>query len=825
MIRFDMKRIFENILLSGALIISFAANSQLTPNGNSGSSTTNYTNGASNDPIYIWCADGLTNNTASLTATPSSGTGPFTFNWFFHDQSNFSWSPYNSETGATSTMTNMPSDGYRVEIYDAGNNLVGCYVAWVWNMNSEVTATNTPSACDATGLNGAVSVNGSFTYYNPPPPESLINASTQISVCFTANHTYVSDLGFYLVGPAACGSPTIALMPHPELINTLNGCCCNSGNNINNLCFTTNPVGNISPCTAGAPLTGTYSGYSSAYGDNVTINWSSLYGCNAAEGGWRVQIYDCIGSDIGALTNATITFSNLTSICGSPTTLSYTSGAINSAINDNSCSAGSASIFQVPITPNLTTPITINANVSYLWTSSPVVSISSASSSLTPALTALPNGTTDFTLTASVSYGTANCENTAQTSFIQTCCTALADAGTDQSICTGENTTLGTSAVANMTYSWSPSTGLSDPSSAQPTITLTNSGSTVQTFTYTLTVTNIADGGCTDIDDVEITVNPLPLVTSGTYTPVCVDAGNVQLSGTPAGGTFSGVGVAVDQFDPSSGSQTITYTFTDGNGCTSSSSSVITVNPLPNIGAGNDLTICIGEQVTLNGTGGTTYTWDNGAINGTPFSTVLGVSVYTVTGTDVNGCVNTDVVTVNTLSYPVVDVSADQQSGNPVLSVNFTDLSSGGDIYSWDFGNGQTSIASFPTNQTMNYGIPGTYTMELTVDNGGCSVSDTLIIIVIPFPDPIIRVPNIFTPNQDGSNDEFFIDSEFVSELNVIIINRWGNAVAEITTPLGVWDGTINGNPADDGVYFFRYEATGLNGDVLTGHGNITLVR
>src|SRR5690606_8562802 len=99
--------------------------------------------------------------------------------------------------------------------------------------------------------------------------------------------------------------------------------------------------------------------------------WSSLIGCNAAAGGWAVQIYDCIGQDVGSLTNAQITFSNLTSICGSPTSISYGSGAINSAINDNSCTAATASIFQVPVSPTLSTPITITANTSLLWTSVP----------------------------------------------------------------------------------------------------------------------------------------------------------------------------------------------------------------------------------------------------------------------------------------------------------------------------------------------------------------------------------------------------------------------------------------------------------------------
>ena len=1198
----------SSILFMAIFTVALTGFTQITPNGNSGSTMTSYTSGASNDPIYIWCADGLSNNTASLTANAPSGTAPFTFNWFFHDQSNFSWTPYTTQTGTTSTINNLPSDGYRVQIYDAGNNLVGCYIAWVWNMNSDVTASNAPGACDATGLNGTVNVNGSFTYYNPPPPESIITPATTITVCFSANHTYVSDLGFYLIGPAACGSPVVTLMPHPQLINALNGCCCNAGNNVNNLCFNTNLVGNISPCTASVPLTGTYSGYASAYGNNTTINWSPIYGCNAAEGGWRVQIFDCIGLDVGALTNATLTFSNLTSFCGSPTTISYTSGAINSTIADNSCNQGTASIFQVPITPNLTTPITINANVSYLWTSSPAVTIPNASTSLTPSVSSLPTGTTDFTLTATITYGSATCTNNATTAFVQTCCTAVADAGGDIAFCTGSNGTIGTPAVANMTYSWSPTTGLSDPTAAQPTVTLTNSGSTPQNSTYTLTVTNVVDGGCTDVDDVVVTVNPLPTVnagtypvscsdaaditlvgtpvggvfsgngvsgtafdpsvgtqtvtydytdgngcsnsatstitivdpssvSAGTYSPVCIDAPDVVLAGNPAGGTFSGTGVTGTAFDPSVGTQTITYNYTDANGCSGSGTATITVNPLPvvnagadvvicadgaatlsasgsgtpswspatglssttvlnpsaspaatttytltltengcsdsddvtvtvfpnpavtisgdqsicagdcstltvsgadfymwapsaditdptaaaqnvcptttttydvtgfsissnsvlngdfsggavdfnsdyllssdtqsestyfvttdanlthpgftgvdhttgsgnfmvvngsgvpntsvwcqtvavqpntdyvfstwvsalalgspailqfsingsnlgspftaplvtgqwdefyttwnsgsatsaticivnqntavggndfglddiffsalcsstesitvtvnplpNINAGSDVTICEGQAVTLSGSNGVTYNWNNGVLNGQSFVPAAS-GTYTVTGTDANGCVNTDNVNVTLLPPPTSAFTADSVTGYPGLSVNFTNDSQDATSYIWIFGNGQMATVSTTAAQNATYGNPGTYTVFLIADNGYCTDSSSLDIIVIPFPDPIIHVPNVFTPNGDGTNDVFFIATQYVETLEVQIFNRWGNVVHEINGVNDSWDGMVSNKEAVEGVYFFTYYVKGINGMELTGHGNITLNR
>jgi gliding motility-associated-like protein len=1232
---------------------------QITPNGNSGASTTAYTNGAANDPIYIWCADGLSNNTASLTATPSSGTGPYTFNWYYHNQTNSSWTDYSTSTGATSTISSLASDGYRVQIYDNGGVLVGCYTAWVWNMNSDVTASQTPSACDATNLSGSVSANSSFTYYNPPPPESNISASTQISVCFSATHTYVSDLAFYLVGPPSCGSPTILLSPNPGANGQ--GSVCNSNNNVSNLCFTSAAAPNFDPCNEQCcgflclnvtSCTSTYSGSYDSYGPSSTpINWSSLYGCNAAQGGWAVQIYDCIGADVGSLTNATISFSNLTSVCGSPTSLSYTSGAINSAINDNSCAAGTASIFQVPVSTTLSTPITINASTSYLWTASPAVSIPNASTSLTPSVSSIPTGTTNFTLTATVSYGTANCTNAETIAFINTCCTAVANAGSDVSFCTGGTATLGTPSVAGMTYSWSPSTGLSSATAAQPSVTLTNATGAVQTTVYTLTVTNTLDGNCTATDAVSVAVNPIPTVSAGSYTPVCsnittvalagspaggtftgtgvtgatfntsagtqtitysysdalgcsnsatavitvnqqpvvnagnytsvcsdatdialvgspvggtfsgtgvtgsnfdpsagtqtitysytdgngcsntantsitvnslpvvsagsyldqcanaplltlvgspvggsfsgagvsagqfnpavgtsnitynytdgnncansastvinvnpvplvsggsypnvcanaglvalagtpaggtftgtgvtgsnfdpavgtqtltynytdglgcsnsttttitvvnpaaisagtyspvcIDAPNIALVGNPSGGTFSGVGVSGSSFDPSvgtqlitynytdpagcsgsgtttitvnplpvvdagvysavcsngssvalvgtpsggtytgtgvtgstfnptSGTQTITYSYTNGNGCTNSDVAIITVNPapvvtagsylpvcvngtpvnlvgtpaggtfsgtgvtantfnpasgtqtitysyttpqnctnsstaviqvnnLPAINGGSDVTVCVGSSVTLSGNGGASYTWNNGGINGQAFTPSTGSTVYTVTGTDANGCVNTDNVTVNVMPYPSASAMADVTTGNPGLVVNFDNFSMNSTSYNWDFGNGASTTVTNLNSQTATYNSVGSYMMVLTSSNGLCSDTAMIQIDILPYPTPDIHVPNVFTPNGDNANDDFFILTHNASAIEVIILNRWGNVVHEITTLDGVWDGDVNGKHADDGVYFFKYKVSGLNGEEITGHGNITLIR
>ncbi len=188
-----------------------------------------------------------------------------------------------------------------------------------------------------------------------------------------------------------------------------------------------------------------------------------------------------------------------------------------------------------------------------------------------------------------------------------------------------------------------------------------------QTITYDYT----SPAGCSNSANTVITVNPLPLGDAGSYADVCIDAPDVALIGNPVGGVFSGTGVTGNSFNPSSGTQTITYTFTDGNGCENTSTTTINVNDLPTIGAGADLTICEGDQITLSGTGGVAYDWSNGVFNGQPFTPTLGQTDYTVTGTDANGCTNTDVVTITTVPVPVSDVTASIESGLPSLEVDF----------------------------------------------------------------------------------------------------------------------------------------------------------
>jgi gliding motility-associated-like protein len=261
---------------------------------------------------------------------------------------------------------------------------------------------------------------------------------------------------------------------------------------------------------------------------------------------------------------------------------------------------------------------------------------------------------------------------------------------------------------------------------------------------------------------------------------------------------------------------------------TTSGNATITINPNPIVSAGDDLVICSGEVVVLNGSGAVNYSWSGPIIDGESIILETGEYTFEVTGTDANGCSSTDQVNVTVIQTPNAGISATPASGFAPLEVTFTNLSENANAYNWNFGNGNSSESNEPTvNET--FIEAGTYVVTLIANNGQCSDVATATIIVDPYAPLVYNVPNVFTPNNDGSNDIFHFSLEFASAIEVTICNRWGNVVGkinEIADNKG-WDGNDykTGKPLSEGVYFFIYTITDMNGDSVSGHGNVTLIR
>ena len=236
--------------------------------------------------------------------------------------------------------------------------------------------------------------------------------------------------------------------------------------------------------------------------------------------------------------------------------------------------------------------------------------------------------------------------------------------------------------------------------------------------------------------------------------------------------------------------------------------------------------------IITNVSPGFTYTWiTNGAITGEAHSATLTTSApgsYKILTTNtINGCSSSGEVSVisGTLDGAF---ETDLLSGYAPLHVNFTNTSAsslndtGINAY-WNFGNGTTSTSD---TASVVYSLPGTYTVTLFVNKGSCL--DTVVkYIDVEIPSVII-VPNVFTPNGDGANDLFFLKASNLDEITILIYDRWGHKVYDLTSHSGniAWDGkTPAGKDAAEGTYFYFIKAMGKDGQLYDKKGTISLYR
>ena len=103
----------------------------------------------------------------------------------------------------------------------------------------------------------------------------------------------------------------------------------------------------------------------------------------------------------------------------------------------------------------------------------------------------------------------------------------------------------------------------------------------------------------------------------------------------------------------------------------------------------------------------------------------------------------------------------------------------------------------------------GAYRVVCSVNNAYCTSDSTEVTVTIS--ESYLAVPNVFTPNGDGKNDEFRVSYRSLKEFHCWVYNRWGKLVYEWTDPAKGWDGTINGKPAAEGAYYYVIRALGTD--------------
>jgi gliding motility-associated-like protein len=210
-----------------------------------------------------------------------------------------------------------------------------------------------------------------------------------------------------------------------------------------------------------------------------------------------------------------------------------------------------------------------------------------------------------------------------------------------------------------------------------------------------------------------------------------------------------------------------------------------------------------------SGQGTNTVSIDWGAVSGPVF----------VRDTNSLGCFSNSVFCqVNVNMTPLVAFDATSSS----FTYAFSDSSTGNvTSWAWDFGDGGTSEFQNPSH---TYDGNGLQTVCLTASNNGCadSLCRTFEVNALEF----ISIPNVFTPDGDGVNDFFYINSSGMKTFKLDIYDRWGILMFSTERPGEKWDGrTTSGVEVSDGTYYYVLQATSKLSKNNNTTGFISLIR
>lgn len=385
---------------------------------------------------------------------------------------------------------------------------------------------------------------------------------------------------------------------------------------------------------------------------------------------------------------------------------------------------------------------------------------------------------------------------------------------------------------------------------AAPMPSSTTAGTTSYYVTQTL-------NGCeSSRSQIDIIVNALPSAVVSGGGQSCQGSAtlpvNITLTGvapwniTYSDGTSNTSIVAVMSpytiSNPSQGNYTVT-TISDAN-CTGTSNgnATVTINPLPvvaftpNVNLGcTPLCVQFTDASTVSAGSITGWNWNfgdgttsNSSVGQHCYSTVANYSV-SMTATTAAGCSSNQLYTnlINVVSLPEASFAAPTNISILSPVVNFSDYSAHAISWSWNFGdaNDAATNTSNLQNPSHTYSAIGHYCVTLVVSNSA-NCNDTTEICLDVLPEFSIYIPNAFSPNHDGINDEFFCKGTNIIDFEMYIYDRWGNFVFYADTMDKHWDGTIKGAAvAQEDVYVYMIK---VKDNLKENHdyiGNITLVK
>jgi gliding motility-associated-like protein len=497
---------------------------------------------------------------------------------------------------------------------------------------------------------------------------------------------------------------------------------------------------------------------------NYTINGTSIAGCvsaNTATATISVNTTPTVSVNSG-----TICSGNSFSIIPSGAS-AYTiqGGSFNvSPLSNSSYTINGTSIAGCISANNVTANVTVNTT--------PTITVGSGTLCSGQSYTISPSGANTYTIQG----GSTNVSPLTTTAYTIN--------GTALNGCLSANT-----ATATVTVYITPTITVTSgtvcignlfvilPSGASNYIYSSGSATVLPITNTSYSITGTSNVGCVASNTAvsSVTVYALPsLSLVATNTSVCLgNSATLSVSGASSYTWTNGSNATSIAFTPSLAT-TYTVTGTNNFGCSNSGTQTIDVYPSTNINVVSTSTsLCIGNSATLTASGMLTYTWNTTTIATSIVTTPSANAIYTVVGTDVNGCNNSATLAVNLSQIPTITIVA---SSAGVCSGGIATLTaSGANAYSWNTNANTSFITVSPTSNTA-YTVTGTNAI-------GCSANAT--ITMNAYPSPLLNLGNDvevslgsnyqFNPSQTAAISYTWSPYDY---LNVT------NSINPITTPL-----------------------------------------